>query len=145
MTKGLLGFDELKKFLLNNIATDDGPKITIPVGNFIVRDRINGRIYTRKSQKTIKFNYDKRHVGRVSLHTCAQRNYSDLMNSVNVVKQNTPNQMLNIRARVRTPDDSVEACDQCMKIFYKGIVILGPFSVAFTLGNLKKNNQFQLC
>ena len=50
--------------------------------------------------------------------------------------------MLNIRARVRTPDDSVEACDQCMKIFYKGIVILGPSSVAFTLGNLKKTINF---
>ena len=47
-----IGFDELKKFLLNNIATEEeGPKITIPVGNFFVRDSANGRIYTRKHMK----------------------------------------------------------------------------------------------
>ena len=63
-TRQLLGFDELKKLLNDNVGTvgGEGSKITIPVADFFVRDSTRGRIYTRKSQKTINFNYDKRHV-----------------------------------------------------------------------------------
>ena len=64
-TRQLLGFDELKKLLDDNVGGTvggEGSKITIPVADFFVRDSTRGRIYTRKSQKTINFNYDKRHV-----------------------------------------------------------------------------------
>ena len=68
-TKELLGFDELEKLLRGGIGAtaegdggEGGGKITIPVADFFVRDSTRGRIYTRKLEKTVNFNYDKRHV-----------------------------------------------------------------------------------
>ena len=60
--KKLLGFEQMRDFLLNNLRAEGSEKINVPVNNFFVRDSLHGRIYTKKSKKTLTYKYDKRNV-----------------------------------------------------------------------------------